>query len=243
MSEFDYIMWGSATWLELEQLVPSLTFSRQGQATSIEVSLPGSQKSLVSFLQALPSFLLLCTIHKQPPTSTPRTPQPTDPPHCPQPLQSCSGTPASAMSAALTTNVDMRLLRTTKFPPEFNVKVDMTKINTTVIKKWVTDELARILQNEDDVVTELVSNIIEETRYVCSGARFKTQCHRESLLTTVTAEHQGAADLTDRIPRQRCGAILHIALETMLERSGQSARHTERASTGESTRDQAAESE
>ena len=189
MSEFNYIMWGSAMWLELEQLVPSPIFSRQEQATSIVVSLLGSQKSLVFFLQVLPSFLLLCTIHIQRPNSTHSKTQRTDPPHCPQPLRSCIGTPASAMSAALTTNVDMRLLRTTKFPPEFNVKVDMTKINTAVIKKWVTDELARILQNEDDVVTELVSNIIEETRYVCSGARLKTPCHRESLLTTVTAEH------------------------------------------------------
>jgi len=33
------------------------------------------------------------------------------------------------------TNVDQRLLRTTKFPPEFNKKVDTSKINIPVIKK------------------------------------------------------------------------------------------------------------
>jgi len=70
------------------------------------------------------------------------------------------------MSAALTTDVDKRLLRTTKFPPEFNVKVDMTKVNIPVIKKWVSDEIVKILQNEDDVVTDLVFNLIEGPRYV-----------------------------------------------------------------------------
>ena len=70
------------------------------------------------------------------------------------------------MSAALTTNVDQRLLRTTKFPPQFNVKVDMQKVNSQLIKGWVTDEIARILQTDDDVVTELVSNILDESRYV-----------------------------------------------------------------------------
>ena len=71
-----------------------------------------------------------------------------------------------AMSAALTTNVDQRLLRTTKFPAEFNVKVDMKKVNVQLIKAWVTDEIARILKSEDDIVTELVFNILDESRYV-----------------------------------------------------------------------------
>lgn len=70
------------------------------------------------------------------------------------------------MSAALTTNVDQRLLRTTKFPPEFNVKVDMRKVNIHLIKSWAQTEIAKILKNEDDVVAELVSNILEESRYV-----------------------------------------------------------------------------
>jgi len=31
--------------------------------------------------------------------------------------------------------VDAKLLRTTKFPPEFNQKVDMQKVNVDVMKK------------------------------------------------------------------------------------------------------------
>jgi serine/arginine repetitive matrix protein 1 len=70
------------------------------------------------------------------------------------------------MPAALTTNVDQRLLRTTKFPPEFNAKVDLNKVNVQLIKAWVSDEIAKILKSEDDVVTELVSNHLEQSRYV-----------------------------------------------------------------------------
>ena len=70
------------------------------------------------------------------------------------------------MSGRLTTDVDKRLLRTTKFPPEFAVKVDMTKVNLPVIKKWVSDEIARILGSDDDVVTDTIFNLIEGPRYV-----------------------------------------------------------------------------
>lgn len=70
------------------------------------------------------------------------------------------------MSAALITNVDKKQLRTTKFPPEFEQQVDMEKVNVPVIKKWVADEIARILNNDDDIVTELISNVLEESKFV-----------------------------------------------------------------------------
>ncbi|KAK0260000.1 hypothetical protein LTS09_005334 [Friedmanniomyces endolithicus] len=69
------------------------------------------------------------------------------------------------MSGKLTTDVDKRLLRTTKFPPEFNVKVDMTKVNFPVIKRWVQDEIERILGTEDEVVMNTIFNLVEESRY------------------------------------------------------------------------------
>jgi serine/arginine repetitive matrix protein 1 len=37
----------------------------------------------------------------------------------------------------MATGVDAKLLKTTKFPPEFNQKVDMTKVNLQVMKKYV----------------------------------------------------------------------------------------------------------
>jgi serine/arginine repetitive matrix protein 1 len=37
----------------------------------------------------------------------------------------------------MASTVDAKLLKQTKFPPEFNKKVDMTKVNIEVMKKWV----------------------------------------------------------------------------------------------------------
>ena len=38
----------------------------------------------------------------------------------------------------MASSVDAKLLKSTKFPPEFNQKVDMQKVNVEVMKKWVT---------------------------------------------------------------------------------------------------------
>jgi hypothetical protein len=46
---------------------------------------------------------------------------------------------ATSTSATMATGVDAKLLKTTKFPPEFNQKVDMTKVNLQVMKKYVLD--------------------------------------------------------------------------------------------------------
>jgi serine/arginine repetitive matrix protein 1 len=37
----------------------------------------------------------------------------------------------------MATSVDQKLLKSTKFPPEFNQKVDMQKVNLEVMKKLV----------------------------------------------------------------------------------------------------------
>lgn len=41
----------------------------------------------------------------------------------------------------MATPVDEKLLRQTKFPPEFKQKVDMTKVNIEVIKKFVVPRI------------------------------------------------------------------------------------------------------
>lgn len=74
------------------------------------------------------------------------------------------------MSAALTTDVDKRLLRTTKFPPEFNKKVDTTKVKSEVITTWAAGELKRILGDVDEILSLLVSGFILDNRYVSCPA-------------------------------------------------------------------------
>ncbi|EFE32702.1 uncharacterized protein ARB_00527 [Trichophyton benhamiae CBS 112371] len=62
--------------------------------------------------------------------------------------------------------MDAKLLKTTKFPPEFAKKVDMTKVNIEVMKKWIAERISDILGNEDDVVIELCFNLLEGSRFV-----------------------------------------------------------------------------
>ncbi|KAF7563511.1 hypothetical protein G7046_g630 [Stylonectria norvegica] len=65
----------------------------------------------------------------------------------------------------MASGVDARLLKSTKFPPEFSKKVDMQKVNLQVMKKWIASKISGILGNEDDVVIELAFNLIEGPRY------------------------------------------------------------------------------
>ncbi|KAL3464439.1 PWI domain-containing protein [Aspergillus heterothallicus] len=65
----------------------------------------------------------------------------------------------------MATRVDAKLLRQTKFPAEFNQKVDMTKVNIEVMKKWIAGKISEILGNEDDVVIELCFNLLEGSRF------------------------------------------------------------------------------
>ena len=43
--------------------------------------------------------------------------------------------PSTRILAKMASSVDAKLLRRTKFPPEFSKKVDMTKVNIEVMKK------------------------------------------------------------------------------------------------------------
>ncbi|KAL2706478.1 hypothetical protein AAEP93_001728 [Penicillium crustosum] len=65
----------------------------------------------------------------------------------------------------MASSVDAKLIRRTKFPPEFNKKVDMTKVNIEVMKKWIASQISKILGNEDDVVIELCFAHLEGSRY------------------------------------------------------------------------------
>lgn len=62
-------------------------------------------------------------------------------------------------------SVDAKLLKQTKFPGEFNQKVDMKKVNVEVMKKWIAGKISEILGSEDDVVIELCFNLLEGARF------------------------------------------------------------------------------
>ena len=47
----------------------------------------------------------------------------------------------------MATSVDAKLLKQTKFPPEFNQKVDMQKVNVEVMKKYGMPRQTAIVQH------------------------------------------------------------------------------------------------
>ncbi|KAM7205803.1 PWI domain containing protein [Naviculisporaceae sp. PSN 640] len=65
----------------------------------------------------------------------------------------------------MASGVDKKLLKSTKFPPEFNQKVDLQKVQVQVVKAWITKRVIEILKNDDDVVIELIFNLLEGGRY------------------------------------------------------------------------------
>ena len=90
----------------------------------------------------------------------------------------------------MATSVDAKLLKSTKFPPEFSQKVDMSKVNVEVMKKygsrnaiyltilltmydrrWIAGKISEIIGNEDDVVIELCFNLLEGSRFVRAHPR------------------------------------------------------------------------
>jgi serine/arginine repetitive matrix protein 1 len=62
--------------------------------------------------------------------------------------------------------VDQKRLKATKFPPEFDQRVDLEKVNVDLMKKWIAGKMTSILGDEDDVVVETCYNLLEQNRYV-----------------------------------------------------------------------------
>ncbi|KAJ3187744.1 hypothetical protein HDU85_006137 [Gaertneriomyces sp. JEL0708] len=67
----------------------------------------------------------------------------------------------SADQDARFANKQKKLLKTMKFPKVYDQKVDIKKVNLTVIRPWVTARLTELLGFEDDVLVELIFNLLE----------------------------------------------------------------------------------
>lgn len=148
----------------------------------------------------------------------------------------------------MASSVDAKLLKATKFPPEFNQKVDMHKVNAEVMKKyvtssrpgraletnqcdwhrWIAGKIIEILGNEDDVVIELCFNLIEGARFVHTNLDFS--CAK---LMSVTARYQEDANTIDRIPRQGYSWFLQRTMEALFECANESARRPQGITRGQ----------
>ncbi|ORZ27153.1 PWI domain-containing protein [Lobosporangium transversale] len=68
----------------------------------------------------------------------------------------------SAEQDARFSDKQKKLLRSMHFPPEFNQKIDMKKVNLKVIKGWMAQRINQLLGIEDEVVIEYAFGMLEE---------------------------------------------------------------------------------
>ena len=57
-----------------------------------------------------------------------------------------------------------KLMKTMKFAPNLDQKVDMEKVNLDTVKPWVVNRITSLLGFEDDVVTEFIFNLLENEK-------------------------------------------------------------------------------
>ncbi|KAH8549180.1 PWI domain-containing protein [Umbelopsis sp. PMI_123] len=58
-------------------------------------------------------------------------------------------------------NKHKKLLKSMKFPPEFDQKVDFSKVNLAVLKPWIATEITKMLGFEDDVIIDFTFGLLE----------------------------------------------------------------------------------
>lgn len=63
-------------------------------------------------------------------------------------------------------SIDQKRLKATKFPPEFDKKVDIEKVNIDLMKRWIANKITTILGDEDDIVVETCYNLVEQSQFV-----------------------------------------------------------------------------
>ncbi|KAI0302421.1 hypothetical protein B0F90DRAFT_1714636 [Multifurca ochricompacta] len=57
---------------------------------------------------------------------------------------------------------ELKLLKTIKFPPQFDTKVDMRKVNLQVIRPWVAKKVVELIGLEDELVVEYAMGLLED---------------------------------------------------------------------------------
>lgn len=68
-------------------------------------------------------------------------------------------------------SIDQKRLKATKFPPEFDKKVDIEKVNVDLMKRWIANKITNILGDEDDIVVETCYNLVEQSQFVSTAWR------------------------------------------------------------------------
>ncbi|KAG8830581.1 hypothetical protein FRC17_004685 [Serendipita sp. 399] len=78
---------------------------------------------------------------------------------------------------------ESKLLKTLKFPPEFDNKVDMRKIKLEVLKPWINTRFTELNGIEDEIVASMIIGLLEEKDNPTPDPR-KIQIQVQGFLTT-----------------------------------------------------------
>lgn len=65
-------------------------------------------------------------------------------------------------------SAELKLMRSTKFPPTFTKKVDIRKVNMEVMQKWMAQRITELLGMEDDVTVDFAFELMNDK----TGASF-----------------------------------------------------------------------
>ncbi|KAF9525078.1 PWI domain-containing protein [Crepidotus variabilis] len=82
---------------------------------------------------------------------------------------------------------EVKLLKSMKFPSEFDKKVDMRKVNLTVIRPWIAKKIIDLVGFEDEVVVEYAMGLLEDESQPMPDPR-KMQINLTGFLTKDTPE-------------------------------------------------------
>ena len=104
-------------------------------------------------------------------------------------------------------SIDQKRLKATKFPPEFDKKVDIEKVNIDLMKKWIANKITTILGDEDDIVVETCYNLVEQTKFVSKQLRDGLQAR-----LTLIAKHQRNSDPAYGLLEQGHSCLLQRAM-------------------------------
>ncbi|KAF4618774.1 hypothetical protein D9613_010021 [Agrocybe pediades] len=81
---------------------------------------------------------------------------------------------------------ELKLLKTMKFPAEFDKKVDMRKVNLAVIRPWIAKKIVELIGFEDEVVVEYAMGLLEDEQNPYPDPK-KMQINLTGFLTKDTA--------------------------------------------------------
>jgi hypothetical protein len=113
-------------------------------------------------------------------------------------------------------SIDQKRLKATKFPPEFDRKVDIEKVNIDLMKKWIAQKITDILGDEDDIVVETCYNLVEQNQFV--SIRMWSEVGQ---LLMIAAQNQGDSDPAHRLPQQGHSKLLQGTMGPDAQCSGQ----------------------